>query len=262
MKLTVPSILCHRWNTTWPASDTHIFCKENQWSLLSFGGQNCDSRLISTNFPNCFWILISFPCVLPNLTMTDANNITYVDHTAFNNSAKCKCGAVEFSVKGTALLVRGVFFRLSLWPIPTTRSSFFVFWSLCLIWPLFNSPFFQHASCYCNGCRLSADYLVTKGGDDAKEEAGGLPIAFWIQNNVQLEKGAGAADGGGAEGIPLAFFKVTKDSKTRRFYCKSCNTYVGMSPEGFPMIGLNTKLFSTSDPVNGQLACRHSLEHT
>ena len=194
--------------------------------------------------------------------MSDSTTINYVDHTAFNNSAKCKCGAVEFSVKGTALLVRGVFFRLSLWPIPTTRSSFFVFWSLCLIWPLFNSPFFQHASCYCNGCRLSADYLVTKGGDDAKEEAGGLPIAFWIQNNVQLEKGAGAADGGGAEGIPLAFFKVTKDSKTRRFYCKSCNTYVGMSPEGFPMIGLNTKLFSTSDPVNGQLACRHSLEHT
>ena len=51
--------------------------------------------------------------------MTDTNNITYVDHTAFNNSAKCKCGAVEFSVKGTALLVRGIFFRLSLWPIPT-----------------------------------------------------------------------------------------------------------------------------------------------
>ena len=51
--------------------------------------------------------------------MTDTNNITYVDHTAFNNSAKCKCGAVEFSVKGAALLVRGIFFRLSLWPIPT-----------------------------------------------------------------------------------------------------------------------------------------------
>jgi len=100
-------------------------------------------------------------------------------------------------------------------------------------------------------------YSIKK--DNAKEEAGGLPIAFWIQNNVQLEKGAGAADGAG---IPLTFFKVTKDSKTRRFYCKTCNTYVGMSPEVFPMIGLSTKLFTKSNPVNGPLACRHSLEHT
>ena len=41
--------------------------------------------------------------------MSDSTTINYVDHTAFNNRAKCKCGAVEFSIKGTALLVRGIF---------------------------------------------------------------------------------------------------------------------------------------------------------
>tara|TARA_B100000795_G_C22665210_1_gene385718 strand:- start:453 stop:845 length:393 start_codon:yes stop_codon:yes gene_type:complete len=35
-----------------------------------------------------------------------------------------------------------------------------------------------------------------------------------------------------------------------------------MSPEGFPMIGLNTTLFAQEEAITGPLAARHSLEHT
>ena len=78
--------------------------------------------------------------------MTDSTTINYVDHTAFNNRAKCKCGAVEFSIKGTALLVRGIFlrrtFHFSLCVVADMSIIFhFINYFNYSFWPFFNSPF-------------------------------------------------------------------------------------------------------------------------
>jgi hypothetical protein len=107
-----------------------------------------------------------------------------------------------------------------------------------------------HAACLCNGCRLAGDYLVSKGGDSPKDVAGALPGVFFIQDAVKIVKGADQ----------IKPFLVVKGSKTRRYYCKSCNSALGFSPFGFPMVGLHpTGLKGCEWPP---LEARHSLEHS
>ena len=52
---------------------------------------------------------------------------------------------------------------------------------------------------------------------------------------------------------------MTNKSKTIRFRCADCQTYIGMHPEGFPILALNPALADGLDV--GPVSARHSLKH-
>ena len=108
-----------------------------------------------------------------------------------------------------------------------------------------------HAACCCNGCRLSGEYVQSRGGDSPLDVVGSLPTAFFVHNDVKLIKGKDN----------IQAFVVIAGSKTRRFYCKSCKTALAMAPAGFPMIGLQTiTLKSNKSGTWPALEARHSLQ--
>ena len=107
-----------------------------------------------------------------------------------------------------------------------------------------------HAACFCNGCRLSGEYIVSLGGDSPLDAVGSLPEAFFLHSDVKLIKGK----------EDIQAFVVIAGSKTRRFYCKSCKTKLAIAPEGFPMIGLPTKTLKSNGGTWPPLEARHSLE--
>ena len=109
-----------------------------------------------------------------------------------------------------------------------------------------------NAVCFCNGCRLAGEKALASGGDGSLGEAGGKHCVIFKHSQISISKGADQ----------IGCYKMTASSDTRRFYCKQCNSDLGMAPTALPMIAVSAGSLKPTTGTWGPIQARHSLKET